>query len=106
MLDGCQAEMTRFSVTTSACAVWEMSFSTTRDSLNSVWQADITAVMNFLFHKISHDLLPTVCTVSFSLTASIHAAINKLSTTLLINRYQSNVEFKFKSARIIIINFL
>jgi hypothetical protein len=37
-------------------------------------------------------------TISFSLTAPIHAAFQKLSTTLLINRSRPNVEFKFNSA--------
>jgi hypothetical protein len=35
---------------------------------------------------------------SFSLISAIHAAVQNLSTTLLINRYRPNVEFKFNSA--------
>jgi len=70
----------------------------TRDSHNKERQADIKAVMNFRYHKTSEDLLTVIWTVGFCLTAVIHANVQKLSTTLPINRYQNNVEYKFKSA--------
>jgi len=74
-------------MTTSASAVWEMLFIITRDSHNKVRQADIKAVMNFrFFFLISEDLLTARRTVGFPLTALIHAVVQKLSTTLLINR--------------------
>jgi hypothetical protein len=75
-----------------------MLFIITRDSHNKVRQADIKAVKNFRFFFISEDLLTARWTVGFPLTALIHAVVQKLSTTLLINRYRNNIEYKFNSA--------
>jgi hypothetical protein len=75
-----------------------MLFIITRDSHNKEWQADIKEVKNFRLHKISEVLLTARWTVGFSLTAVIHAAVQKLNTTLLSNRYRNNIEYKFNSA--------
>ena len=75
-----------------------MVFIVTSDRLNKLWQADVKAVMNFRFYKISEYLLTTRWTVSFPLTAPIHAAVRQFSAALLINCYRANVEFKFNSA--------